>query len=164
EAEPESILTIERGKRGSLRFRFKDGSYLMNEPVLDATREPLPPWAGVYTAESCPAKGSPCWRYRLEVDIADDGWRVLESVDGPDTTERLVARGEDIVQVGGVSALYLTFVQAAPGDARRGPPRKAQDGAGDLLRRKDGSLVLKLDGLPAPAGVTELPVTVQPKP
>ena len=164
ETEAESILTIERSPRGSLRFRFPGGSYLLDEPVIDATHQPLPPWAGVFTAETCPAKESPCWRYRFDVGIADDGWRVLVAVDGPDTTERFVARGEDGELAGGNSELWLTFVQPGPADARRGPPRKAQDTAGKLVRRKDGSISVGLDGLPAPPGQRELPGTVQPKP
>ena len=164
ETDVESILTIERPTRGSLRLRFPGGSYLMDQPVIDATRQPLPPWAGVFTAEACPAKESPCWRYRFDVGIADDGGRARVSVDGPDTVERLVARGEDWEQVGGNSVLGLTFVQPGAGDARRGPPRKAQDAAGKLTRRKDGSISVGLDGLPAPPGQRELPLTVQTKP
>jgi hypothetical protein len=163
ETAPESILTIERSLRGSLRFRFREGSYLLEKRVLDATRQALPPWAGVFTAESC-ATAAPCWRYRFEVGIADDGWRALVSVDGPDAVERFVARGEDGDLAGGNSELWLTFVQPGPGDARRGPPRRAQDTAGKLVRRKDGSTWVGLDGLPGPSGLRELPATVQSKP
>jgi hypothetical protein len=163
DAEPESILTIERTRRGALRFRFKDGSYLMEEPPVDATYEPLPPWTGVFTAESC-AAASPCWRYRFDVGLADDGWRAAVSVDGPDTVERVVARGEDYELAGGNNGLLLTFVQPGPDDARRGPSRKAEEAAGKLVRRKDGSTWVTLDGLPGPAGVRELPATLQARP
>jgi hypothetical protein len=164
DAAAESILTIERTRRGDLRFRIPGGSYLLAQPVIDATREDLPPWSGVFTAEKCPTKGPPCWRYRFAVDVADDGWRALVSVDGPDTAERFVARGEDGELAGGISELWLTFVQPGPGDARRGPPRQAQDSAGKLVRRKDGSTWVGLDGLPGPPGERELPLTVQTRP
>lgn len=164
EAEAESILTIERARRAALRLRIPGGSYLMNQPVIDATHAPLPPWAGVFTAETCPTKEPPCWRYRFEVGPADDGWQALVSVDGPETTERLVGRGEDGDLAGGSSKLWLTFVRPGPADARRGPPRKAQDKAGTLVRGQDGSTWVELDGLPGPAGLRELPVAVQPKP
>ena len=159
----ESILTIERSPGGSLQFRFPGGSYLLDQPVIEATHRPVPPWAGVFTAETCPAREPPCWRYRFEVGLADDGWRALVSVDGPDTTERFVARGEDGELAGGNSELWLTFVRPGPGDARRGAPRKAQDKAGKLVRRKDGTISVGLDGLPAPPGLRELPATVPMK-
>lgn len=162
--EPESILTIERTRRGALRFRIPGGSYLLDQPVIDATHRPLPPWAGVFTAETCPAKEPPCWRYRFDVGLADDGWRVQASADGPDTAERMVAHGEDGELAGGNSVLMLAFVRAGPGDARRGPPRKAQEKAGTLVRRKDGSTWVELDGLPGPAGLRELPATLRKEP
>ena len=158
---PESILTIERTTRGTLRFRIPGGSYLLNAPVIEAERKALPPWAGVYTADTCARANAPCWRYRFDVSLQDDGWRALIAVEGPETTERLVARGEDGELVDSGDVLFLAYVAAAPGDARRGSARKAQDSTGKLVRRKDGSTWLELAELPGPAGVREVPVTVQ---
>jgi hypothetical protein len=157
-------MTIERARRGSFRFRIEGGSYLVNEPVISADRIAIPPWAGVYAADTCKGGGAaPCWRYGFDVSLVDDGFQALVSVDGPATTERLVARGEDGMLAGGNSVLFLTFVRAAAGDAHTGPSRNDQS-TGKLVRRKDGSLWVELNGLPGPTGVREVPLSVQPKP
>jgi hypothetical protein len=155
------VLTIERTRRGRLNLRFPpDGSYLQGKPFLEADRRPLPPWAGVYQLDTCAADAAAvCWRYRFEVGPGDDGWRVDLSVDGPDTTERLVARGEDYELAGGAEVLDLTFVRPGAGDARRGEARPRGQSIGKLTRRKDGSTWVRLDGVPGPTGLGEARLT-----
>ena len=156
------VFTLERAPGGKLRMRFPDGSYLEEKPVLEASREPLPPWAGAYTFDGCPGADAAkaCWRYRLDVALTDEGWKATVAVDGPETTERHLARGEDYESTKDGDVLALTFLEYAPGDAHRGPALKPEENLARLFRRRRaGATRLDLGRLPS-AGEKEIAVTV----
>jgi hypothetical protein len=158
----ESILTIERQARGALVLRIPDGSYLMGQPVLKASRRTLAPWAGRYVFDSCagpsPARDT-CWRHEIDVRLGDEGWGATISVAGPHVTERYLARGEDYELMDEGSVLGLTFLGYAPGDAHRGPDREPDQEVGRLVRKGTGATAIRFGTLPAPPGMTEAATT-----
>jgi hypothetical protein len=153
----EPLVTLQRTAAGKLRMRFPDGSYLENKPFLSAARTAIPPWAGHHVFESCGKDGSAadCWRYRLDVELTDEGWKAAVAIDGPKTTERFLAQGDDYRDAKAGSVLGLEFLAPLAGDAFRGPDRKNASALARLIRRR-GTIVLEIGKLSGPPGLREI--------
>jgi hypothetical protein len=156
---PAHLLTLER-RAGTLSMRVEGGSYLLGQASIDVRREPLPPWAGRYTYDSCGAAAqAPCWRYAIEVTLADDGWRAVVEAATTEASRRYLARGEDGELARGAAILDLTLVGPAPGETLKEAAPKTGDPIGRIARGKDGTLTFEPSGLPTPPGRPKVPLT-----
>ena len=153
----ERILSLERNDHGALRMRFPSGSSLEGRSVLRAVREPLPPWRGRYTFESCADKAGEadgCWKYQIEVALEDNGWKALVSLDSPVTKERCEALAEPgRYERVDAQHLYLQFPGYAPGESPSGATYKSREDLATLSRKQGGSTVLQFHSLHAPPGL-----------
>lgn len=156
---PAPLLTLAR-RAGTLSMRVEGGSYLLGQASIDVRREPLPRWAGTYTFDSCGAAvQAPCWRYAIEVSLADDGWRAIVEAATTQASRRYLVHGEDGELAGGDEILDFTLIGPAPGETVKDAPPRAGDHLGRIARGRDGSLTFEPSGLPTPPGRPKVPLT-----
>jgi hypothetical protein len=117
-AVDDPLFTIERGRRGAFFVRLGKVSSLLDVPNarLEASRKPLPDWAGEYEFG----------RDSAEVTLEDDGWHVALIVAG----ESIPAYGEEGESISEGHYLHL-MRRGATGRAAAKPLAK-------MLRGKDG--------------------------
>jgi hypothetical protein len=130
-AKGDAIVTIERLRSGAFLLRFHGGgSYLNEEPRLDATRAPIPPWAGSYRIDGC----------AIDVALGESGWEARIELATEGGTRVVAGMGEEGEEVSLGPYLALRPEHGATTELLR------------LVRGRDGTTRVRFGTLAAPGG------------